>query len=61
MLQAAFDGEPATLGAAVGMMFRLKQQAEDLMQMAAECGGAVGPLFRYVPRSDREALATRTA
>ena len=61
LLQSAFDGEPDTLGAAVGVMFQLKQQAEDLLRMSAGPGRTVGPLFRYVPLADRDPLAALTA
>jgi hypothetical protein len=61
MLDSAFDGEPETLGAAVGMMFRLKQLAVALMRTPAGGGATVGPRFRYVAPSDREDLPARTA
>lgn len=61
LLDSAFDGEPETLDAAVGVMFRLKPQAEELMRTPAGHGATVAPLFRYVPPSDREARSELSA
>jgi hypothetical protein len=52
LLDAAFNGSPQTLNAAIGSMYRLKVQAQALMEMPTEDGLATaGPTFEYVPWS----------
>jgi hypothetical protein len=53
LLERAFDGEPATLDAAIGAMFALKRQADALMSMPEEGGTTAGPTFAYVPPESR--------
>jgi hypothetical protein len=50
MLDLAFDGQPETLGEAVGVMYGLKSQAQALMQIPTEDGRSVaGPTFEWDP------------
>ena len=52
VLHRAFNGEPGLLDRAVGMMFALKLQAQELMAtpIGAGAGGPhAGPSFEYVP------------
>ena len=50
LLDAAFNGSPQTLKAAIGSMYRLKVQAQALMEMPTEDGlTTAGPTFEYVP------------
>jgi len=48
-LEAAFDGNPAGLGAAVGRMYRLKTEAEALLALPDGDEWVAGPTFEYVP------------
>ena len=49
-LERAFNGEPATLTATVGIMYALRTQAIALMRMPTEDGvTTAGPTFEYVP------------
>jgi hypothetical protein len=51
-LDQAFNGSPQTLRAAIGLMNRLKVQAQALMEMPNEDGmTTAGPTFEYVPGS----------
>ena len=53
-LDQAFNGRPEVLDAAVGSMYRLKAQAEALMQMPIGDGPEMaGPTFEWVPRHRR--------
>jgi Ferritin-like len=50
LLDTAFNGSPQTLRTAVGSMYRLKVQAQALMEMPTEDGlTTAGPTFGYVP------------
>ena len=50
LLDTAFNGSPHTLSTAVGSMYRLKVQAQALMEMPTEDGlTTAGPTFEYVP------------
>ena len=54
LLDQTFDGNPQMLGPAIGAMFRLKEQANALMQIPTEDGLATaGPTFEYVAPADR--------
>ena len=46
-LHRVFNGETAALGAAIGMMFSLRQQAMDMMLGNTTGGERVGPTFEY--------------
>ena len=49
LLDQAFNGSPQTLRAAIGSMYRLKIQAQALMEMPTEDGiTTAGPTFEYV-------------
>jgi hypothetical protein len=48
LLEDAFTGNQAALGAAVGSMYALKAQAEALMRMPDGDGTVAGPTFEYV-------------
>lgn len=48
LLEQTFNGKPELLSAAVGAMYRLKAQAQALMQMPDEGGRSAGPTFEYV-------------
>ena len=49
LLDQAFNGSPRTLGTAIGSMYRLKVQAQALMEMSTEDGmTTAGPTFEYV-------------
>ena len=53
-LDQAFNGRPDLLDEAVGRMYRLKGQAETLMQMPIGDGPEMaGPTFEWVPRHRR--------
>ncbi|GGL02116.1 hypothetical protein Sme01_46900 [Sphaerisporangium melleum] len=52
-LEQAFNGDPGTLGAAVGTMYALKAQADALLLMRHEDGTVAGPTFDYVPPESR--------
>jgi ferritin-like protein len=53
-LEESFNGNPRTLGSAVGSMYGLKAQALALMQMPVDDGSATaGPTFEYVDPADR--------
>jgi ferritin-like protein len=55
-LEQAFRGNPQALGATIGDMYRLKPQAESLMQMrTADAISTAGPTFEYVPHELRSA------
>ena len=51
-LHATFNGEPARLGDAIGIMFEFKNAAEELLQQQITVGSAAGqyagPRFRYL-------------
>ena len=50
LLEQAFNGSPRMLRTAIGAMYRLKAQAEALMEMPMEDGvTTAGPTFEYVP------------
>ena len=50
LLEQTFNGNPQTLRSAIGSMFRLKAQAQALMEMPTEDGmTTAGPTFEYVP------------
>ena len=50
LLDKAFNGSPQTLRTAIGSMYRLKMQAQALMEMPTEDGlTTAGPTFEYVP------------
>ena len=52
LLDQAFNGSPQTLRTAIGSMYRLKVQAQTLMEMPTEDGSTTaGPTFEYVPPS----------
>jgi hypothetical protein len=54
LLDQTFDGNPQLLHRAIGAMFRLKEQANALMQIPTEDGRATaGPTFEYVAPEDR--------
>ena len=54
LLDEAFDGNPQRLQVAIGAMFRLKDQANALMQFPTDDGLATaGPTFEYVAPADR--------
>ena len=54
LLDQTFDGNPQMLQKAIGAMFRLKDQADALMQIPTEDGLATaGPSFEYVAPADR--------
>jgi len=49
LLEQTFNGSPQTLRTAIGAMFRLKMQAQALMEMPTEDGITTGgPTFEYV-------------
>jgi hypothetical protein len=49
LLDQAFNGSPQTLRTAIGSMYRLKAQAQALMEMPIEDGmTTAGPTFEYV-------------
>jgi uncharacterized Fe-S cluster protein YjdI/CDGSH-type Zn-finger protein len=52
-LDRAFNGCPETLGAAVGVMYQLKDQVEALLTTSNGDGTAAGPTFEFVPTKDR--------
>ena len=52
-LEQAFNGRPAQLGDAIGLMYALKAGAQSLMQMPDGGGQVAGPTFDYVPRVRR--------
>jgi hypothetical protein len=53
LLDQAFNGSPQTLRTAIGSMYRLKAQAQALMEMPTEDGmTTAGPTFEYVPSED---------
>ncbi|WP_185124280.1 hypothetical protein [Streptomyces sp. TLI_185] len=47
-LDQAFNGSPQMLGAAIGMMYALKAQAQRLLEMPDGEGTTAGPTFEYV-------------
>jgi len=47
-LEQEFNGDPKTLGAAIGAMYGLKAKARRLMEMPAGEGTTAGPTFEYV-------------
>ena len=50
LLDQTFNGSPATLRSAIGAMYRLKAQAQALMELPTEDGmTTAGPTFEYVP------------
>jgi hypothetical protein len=48
LLDSSFNGHPELLGAAVGGMYDLKRQAEELIRMPTGNGFTAGPTFEYV-------------
>jgi hypothetical protein len=49
LLEQTFNGSPQTLRTAISAMFRLKMQAQALMEMPTEDGiTTAGPTFEYV-------------
>jgi hypothetical protein len=54
LLDQTFDGNPQMLQPAIGVMFRLKNQADALMNMPSGDGlSTAGPAFEYVAPADR--------
>ncbi|MCC8242894.1 ferritin-like domain-containing protein [Saccharothrix luteola] len=54
VLEEAFTGNPARLGASVGTMYALREQARALMRMPSGDGRTTaGPTFEYVPKEQR--------
>jgi hypothetical protein len=54
MLDETFNGNPAQMGAAVGHMYVIKSQAQQLMAMPTGDGkSTAGPTFEYVPPAQR--------
>ena len=53
VLEGAFNGRPALLGEAIGLMYGLKAKAEALMTMPDGKGRVAGPTFDYVPPEER--------
>jgi hypothetical protein len=53
LLEQAFNGAPAMLGAAVGTMYALKKQALQLMMTLDGDDMTAGPTFDYVAPEDR--------
>ncbi|ONI92761.1 hypothetical protein ALI22I_02030 [Saccharothrix sp. ALI-22-I] len=54
VLEEAFTGNPAQLGASVGTMYALREQARALMRMPSGDGRTTaGPTFEYVPKQQR--------
>jgi ribosomal protein S11 len=52
LLEQAFNGRPQILRTAIGSMYRLKVQAQALMDMSTDGGmTTAGPTFEYVPAS----------
>ena len=50
LLDQAFNGSPQTIRTAISSMYRLKVQAQALMEMPTEDGiTTAGPTFEYVP------------
>lgn len=53
-LDQALDGQPQLVGAAVGTMYGLKSQAEELMRIPlGDDSATAGPTFEWVPVADR--------
>jgi hypothetical protein len=48
-LHLVVNGQPERLGATIGLMMSLKQQAKDMMSGVTTGGRAVGPTFTYQP------------
>jgi ferritin-like protein len=58
LLDQAFNGSPQTLRTAIGSMYRLKVQAQALMEMPTEDGmTTAGPTFEYIPQQSAGGLA----
>jgi hypothetical protein len=54
LLEEAFTGSPSSFGAAVGMMYAVREQARALMRMPSGDGRTTaGPTFEYVPKEQR--------
>ena len=54
LIERSFNGEPAVLGQAVGVMYELKVLAKELMETAIDDSGlVVGPSFEYLPAKDK--------
>jgi Ferritin-like len=51
-LHAGFNGDPGVMGAAVGSMFSLRQQAIGMMSGKTTDGVPVGPTFKWQPSLD---------
>lgn len=49
VLHVMLNGAPDRLGAAIGLMMSLKQQAQDMATGAITGGMPVGPSFEYQP------------
>jgi hypothetical protein len=55
VLEQTFNGDPGELKSAVGMMYKLKAQAQALMKMPVGDGQTTaGPTFEYVPPEQRD-------
>ena len=53
LLDQTFNGHPETLRTAIGAMYRLKVQAQALMEMPTGDGiTTAGPTFDYVPHGE---------
>jgi hypothetical protein len=58
LLDTAFNGSPQTLTTAIGSMYRLKMQAQALMEMPTEDGlTTAGPTFEYVSQLSSDTTA----
>jgi hypothetical protein len=54
LLEETFNGSPSQMGAAVGMMYTLRAQAQALMKMPTGDGRTTaGPTFEYIPPEQR--------
>lgn len=53
LLEQAFNGDPDSLGAATGAMFRLRAKAQELLRTSLADGHVAGPTFEYVQPEDR--------
>ena len=59
-LEQALNGSPARIGAAVGTMFRIREQAQALMRMPTGDGAwTAGPTFEYVAPRPAELTAVQ--
>jgi hypothetical protein len=61
LLEQAFNGSPQMLRTAIGSMYRLKVQAQALMEMQTEDGTTTaGPTFEYVPPQSSPSTVARS-